>query len=149
MLSVAYGRQILANGGQIDNLKASQRQMQGCTDPDVLSIRLVATVRKPRHRDRVRPKFPRRITPEDQVRAQLDDFREVAAAPGGVEPGAADEPIRVALEVAPFVVIGEACGRDLRPRRQCPQRLHIRLAKRAVYRLEPIVPVFVHKLLSR
>ena len=42
--------------------------------------------------------------------AQFDDFREVAAAPEGVEPGAADEPIRVALEVAPFVVIGEARG---------------------------------------
>ena len=51
MLSVAYGRQILANGGQIDNLKASQRQMQGCADPDALSIRLVATVRRPHHRD--------------------------------------------------------------------------------------------------
>ena len=32
MLSVAYGRQILTDGGQIDNLKASQRQMQGCAD---------------------------------------------------------------------------------------------------------------------
>ena len=83
------------------------------------------------------------------VLAQFDNFREVAAAPEGVEPGAADEPIRVALEVAPFVVIGEARGRDSRPRRQCPQRLHVRLAKRAVYRLELIVPVFAHDLLSR
>ena len=41
MLSVAYARQISANGGQIDNLKASQRQMQGCADLDVLSVRLV------------------------------------------------------------------------------------------------------------
>ena len=79
-------------------------------------------------------KFPRRITVEDQGLAQFDDFREVAAAPEGVEPRAADEPIRVALEVAPFVVIGEARGRDSRPRRQYPQRLHVRLAKRAVYR---------------
>ena len=60
--------------------------------------------------------------------AQFDDFRQVAAAPGGVEPGAADEPIWGALEVAPFVVIGEARGRDLRPRRlmsaapPCPPR---------------------------
>ena len=44
MLSVAYGRQILANGGQIDNLKAFQSQMQGCADPDVLSVRLVASL---------------------------------------------------------------------------------------------------------
>ena len=51
MLSVAYARQISANGGQIDNLKASQRQMQGCADLDVLSVRLVATVRSRRHRD--------------------------------------------------------------------------------------------------
>ncbi len=94
-------------------------------------------------------KFPRRITVEDQGLAQFDDFREVAAAPEGVEPGAADEPIRVALEVAPFVVIGEARGRDSRPRRQYPQRLHVRLAKRAVYRLDLIVPVFAHDLLSR
>ena len=45
--------------------------------------------------------FPRRITVEDQVLAQFDDFRQVAAAPEGVEPGAADEPIRGPLEVAP------------------------------------------------
>ena len=45
MLSVAYARQMPANGGQIDGLKASQRQMQGCADLDVLSVRLVATVR--------------------------------------------------------------------------------------------------------
>ena len=81
--------------------------------------------------------------------AQFDDFREVAAAPEGGEPGAAGERIRVDLEVAPFVVIGEARGRDSRPRRQCPQRLHVRLAKRAVYRLDLIVPVFAHDLLSR
>ena len=56
---------------------------------------------------------------------------------------------QIALEVAPFVVIGEARGRDSRPRRQYPQRLHVRLAKRAVYRLDLIVPVFAHDLLSR
>ena len=51
MLLVAYARQMPANGGQIDDLKASQRQMQGCADLDVLSVRLVATVRSRRHRD--------------------------------------------------------------------------------------------------
>ena len=30
MLSVAYARQIPANGGQIDDPKASQRHLQGC-----------------------------------------------------------------------------------------------------------------------
>ena len=51
MLLVAYAREMPANGGQIDDLKASQRQMQGCADLDVLSVRLVATVRSRRHRD--------------------------------------------------------------------------------------------------
>ena len=50
MLSVAYARQMPANGGQIDGLKAPQRQMQGCADLDVLSVCLVATVRSRRHR---------------------------------------------------------------------------------------------------
>ena len=50
MLLVAYARQMPANGGQIDGLKAPQRQMQGCADLDVLSVRLVATVRSRRHR---------------------------------------------------------------------------------------------------
>ena len=51
LVLVAYARQMPANGGQIDDLKASQRQMQGCADLDVLSVRLVATVRSRRHRD--------------------------------------------------------------------------------------------------
>ena len=48
---LTYAREMPENGGQIDDLKASQRQMQGCADLDVLSIRLVATVRSRRHRD--------------------------------------------------------------------------------------------------
>ena len=38
MLSAAYERQILENGGQIDNLKASQRQMQGCAPIRMCSV---------------------------------------------------------------------------------------------------------------
>ena len=78
---------------------------------------------------------------------QLYDFRQIAAAQEGVEPGAVDkpfrqpdhqparspvgeiemqvepalhEPLRIALEVAPFIVIGETRGRNPRPRRQRP-----------------------------
>ena len=41
MMSAVYGRQMPANGGQIDNLGAFQRQIFGCADLDVLRIRLV------------------------------------------------------------------------------------------------------------
>ena len=41
MMSAVYGRQMSANGGQIDNLGAFQRHVLGCVDLDVLRIRLV------------------------------------------------------------------------------------------------------------
>ena len=41
MMSAVYGRQMPANGGQIDNLGAFQRHILGCADLDVLRIRLV------------------------------------------------------------------------------------------------------------
>ena len=54
------------------------------------------------------------------------------------------ELFRIALEVAPFIMVREARGRDPRPRGQRPQSLPLRFAERPIDCLKFIVLIFAH-----
>src|SRR5262249_4735294 len=51
---------------------------------------------------------------------------------------------RITLEIAPLIGVNEAGGRNPCPRRQCPQRSHIRLDQWTIDRLEFVVLILAH-----